>query len=129
MKKLHQRINFREELNNCRVLNRQLTDILLYEFDSMEEAAIYLGCSVSSLYRFKSTNRWPVAQARLLIIRHRGFLPTTAPWSGFKIRGDTLITPSGREFTALELNVPKMISSNDSYALLLRNKKRLFRNR
>ncbi|GLO63648.1 hypothetical protein MACH09_41560 [Vibrio sp. MACH09] len=44
--------------------------------------------------------------------------------SGFKVRGDTLITPSGREFRAMELNIPKMINSNDSYSLLMRNKRR-----
>lgn len=124
MKKHLQRIKFNEELHKCGVLNRQLSDILLYEFDSMEEAAIYLGCSVPSLYRFKQKNKWPVAQARLLMIKHRGFLPTSSPWSGFKVRGDTLVTPSGREFKALELNVPKMIESKDSFSLLMRNKKR-----
>lgn len=127
MKKRLQRIQFNEELYQCGILNRQLSEILLYEFDSMEEAANYLGCSVPSLYRFKQKNKWPVAQARLLMIKHRGFLPTSSPWNGFKIRGDRLITPSGREFSALELNVPKMITSNDSYALLLRNKKRFFK--
>ncbi|CAM3707968.1 hypothetical protein VA7868_02919 [Vibrio aerogenes CECT 7868] len=127
MKKLKQQIKLRDELHRCGVFNRQLTDILLYEFDSMEEAADYLGCSVSSLYRFKKTNHWPVAQARLLLIRHRGFLPTTSPWCGFKIKGENLITPSGREFSALELNIPKNTESNDSYALLMRSKRRFRR--
>lgn len=127
MKKRLQRIQFNDELYQCGVLNRQLSEILLYEFDSMQEAANYLGCSVASLYRFKKQNKWPVAQARLLMIKHRGFLPTSKPWSGFKVHGDTLVTPSGREFTAMELNIPKMIKSNDHYALLMRNKKRFRR--
>ncbi|ASA54413.1 DUF3653 domain-containing protein [Vibrio gazogenes] len=127
MKKLRQRIKLRDELYQCGVLNRQLSEILISEFDSMEEAADYLGCSVSSLYRFKQQNKWPVAQARLLLIRHRGYLPSSTPWYGFKIRGDKLLTPSGREFSAIELNIPKNIKSNDSYALLMRSKKRFKR--
>ncbi|MDG3088102.1 DUF3653 domain-containing protein [Vibrio hannami] len=127
MKKLLQRIKMRDELYQCGYLNEHLSEILLYEFDSMEAAADYLGVSVPTLYRYKAINKWPVAQARLLMIRHRGYLPTSSPWSGFRVVGDKLITPSGREFTARELNIPKMISSNDSYALIMRNKKRLYK--
>ncbi|WP_083238601.1 DUF3653 domain-containing protein [Salinivibrio sp. SS3] len=95
----------------------------------MEEAADYLGCSVPTLYRYTKSNRRPVAQARLLLILHRGFLPTDKSWSGFRVKGERLIIPTGREFTTHELTIPKMIESDDSYRLLMRNKKRLNTNK
>lgn len=88
MKKLLKRIDFNNELYKCGFSLRQYNDMLLYEFDSIEDAAEYLGCSICSIYRYRRTNKWPIAIAKLLLIRRRGFLPMTEPWSGFRIRGD-----------------------------------------
>ncbi len=124
MKKLLKRIEFQEDIYKCGFSPRQLNEMLLYEFDSVQEAADYLGCSVPSIYRFRRTNKWPISVAKLLMIKRRGFLPMTGPWREFRIRGDVLVTPSGREFTAQDLNVPRMITSKDNFALIMRNKKR-----
>ena len=124
MKKLLQRIDFNNELYNCGFTPRHYNDMLLNEFDSLEEAANYLGCSVCSIYRFRRTRKWPIAMAKLLLIRRRGYLPITEPWSGFRIRGDILVTPYGREFTAMDLNVPLVVTAKDNATLLMNNKRR-----
>ncbi|WP_120511989.1 DUF3653 domain-containing protein [Photobacterium salinisoli] len=120
-------IQFQDELYSCGYIQRQLNDIFLYEFDSPQEAASYLGCSVSSIYRYMANHSWPVAQARLLLLKHRGFVPSSKPWQGFQIRGERLITPTGREFTARDLTIPKIVESNDNWRLIMKNQKRLKR--
>ncbi len=101
--KRQNRITFREELRQCGYLQNQLKELVLYHFDSMDECAEYFGCSVGTVRRWMDTNKWPVPAARLLLIKHRGFLPTTKTWSGFQIRGDYLATPYGKSIHAKDL--------------------------
>ncbi|WP_154124805.1 DUF3653 domain-containing protein [Grimontia hollisae] len=124
MNKRLRAIDFQDELYSCGYVRAQLNEIYLYCFDSPKDAARYLGCSVSSIYRYLHEG-WPVAQARLMLLKHRGFMPTTKPWAGFKIDGERLITPTGREFSAMDLTIPKMIETNENWRLLMRNQKRL----
>ncbi|WP_281870232.1 DUF3653 domain-containing protein [Vibrio nigripulchritudo] len=55
--------------------------------------------------RWIDTKRWPVPVARLLLIKHRGFLPPTREWRGYKIRGDEIITPYGKAIKAQDLQL------------------------
>lgn len=100
-----QKIDLKQALSDCGYLHNHLSDIALFNFDSFEECADYLGCSPTTVKRWIDMRRWPVAAARLLLIKHRGFLPTTKEWRGFTIRGDTLITPHGKSIKAQDLSL------------------------
>lgn len=61
---------------------------------------------------------------------HRGYLPTTKSWRGFKIRGDVLYTPGGRELTAydlMELDIKMSLDQASNIIQFRRKKKKRFR--
>ncbi len=75
----------------------------MYHFDSYAECAAYFGYTESSVRRWVNTNKWPVAVARLLLTKHRGFMPTTRAWREFRINGEYLTTPYGKSIHARDL--------------------------
>ncbi len=101
--KLENYLEFRNELHGCGYLPSQLKELMMYHFDSYEECAAYFGYTESSVRRWVTTNKWPIAVARLLLVKHRGFLPTTRHWREFRIDGDYLTTPYGKAIHAKDL--------------------------
>lgn len=55
-------------------------------FENPADAANYFGVDMSSVYRWRKCHSWPTMAIRLLIIRHRGYLPTTGVWADCCIR-------------------------------------------
>lgn len=96
-------LTFRDELHQCGYLRSQLKELMMYHFDTYAECAAYFGYSESSVRRWVNTNQWPIAVARLLLTKHRGFLPTTREWAEFRIDGEYLTTPYGKSIHAKEL--------------------------
>ncbi|MFA0612586.1 DUF3653 domain-containing protein, partial [Vibrio sp. 10N.222.49.B4] len=77
-----------------------------------------------------SNGNWPLSVVRLLLVMHRGYLPTSKPWRGFKIRGDVLYTPGGRELTAydlMELDIKMSLELTSNVIQFRRKKKRRFK--
>ncbi|MFM2481149.1 helix-turn-helix transcriptional regulator [Celerinatantimonas sp. YJH-8] len=64
------------------VTERMLRDL----FETMDEAAQYFGVNPSTLHRWRKSGHWPTMPLRLMLIMHRGYLPTTGDWAGCKIR-------------------------------------------
>lgn len=99
------KITLKDELAENGLVVGHLSDLLLYNFDSLLEASEYFGCTEQTLKRWMETKNWQVPVARLLLIKHRGFLPPTREWRGYKIRGDELITPYGKAIKAQDLQL------------------------
>ncbi|ENM5765063.1 MULTISPECIES: DUF3653 domain-containing protein [Vibrio] len=93
----------REELYNFGLHINQVSDLLLWHFDSDAEAAEYFGVTTQTVKNWKKKRNWPLAVVRLLLIKHRGYLPVSKVWREFKIRGDILYTPEGRALSAYDL--------------------------
>ncbi|EPU3406918.1 DUF3653 domain-containing protein [Vibrio vulnificus] len=93
----------RDELYNFGLHINQVSDLLLWHFDSDKEAAEYFGVSVQTVRNWKTKRNWPLSVVRLLLIKHRGYLPTSKAWRGFKVKGDEIYTPGGRAISAYDL--------------------------
>lgn len=96
-------IQFKDEIHQCGYLASQLKELMLFHFDSYGECADYFGYSETAVRNWCKTDKWPVAVARLLLTKHRGFMPTTREWRGFKIHGEYLTTPHGKTIHARDL--------------------------
>ncbi|MFM2476671.1 hypothetical protein [Celerinatantimonas sp. MCCC 1A17872] len=86
---------FREMMKcNYGGLLNEVTDMMLKNlFDSMDEAAQYFGVNKSTLHRWRTTGKWPVMALRLLLIMHRGYLPTSNDWARCVIRKERGTNP------------------------------------
>jgi len=93
----------RDELYCHDLYKNQIIDIMLWHFDDHKEAAEYFGVHPNTVKNWQKNHSWPLSVVRLLLIKHRGYLPTGKAWRGFKIRGDVLFTPSGRQLSAYDL--------------------------
>ncbi|EJU9029127.1 S-adenosylhomocysteine hydrolase [Vibrio metoecus] len=93
----------RDELYHFGLHINQVQDLLLWHFDSDAEAAEYFGVTPQTVKNWKKKRNWPLAVVRLLLIKHRGYLPVSKAWREFKIRGDVLYTPGGRALNAYDL--------------------------
>lgn len=68
-------------------LLKDVTEMMLHDlFDTYEEAAQFFGINSATLLRWRQTGHWPVMPLRLLLIMHRGYLPSTNDWAGCCIR-------------------------------------------
>lgn len=93
----------RDELYNFDLHINHVSDLLLWHFDSYKEVAEYFGVSVQTVRNWKTKRNWPLSVVRLLLVMHRGYLPTTKAWRDFKIKGDVIYTPGGRAISAYDL--------------------------
>jgi len=95
--------NIREELHSYDIYVNQVSDLFLWHFDSFEEAGKFFGVTARTVQNWQKKRNWPTAVVRLLLVMHRGYLPPSKAWRGFRIRGDKLYTPAGRELSAYDL--------------------------
>lgn len=95
--------NVREELYEHGLYINQVKDLFLWHFDSNQDAAKYFGVTSRTIDNWHKDLSYPLCAVRLLLVRHRGYLPPTKEWRGFKIRGDVLYTPSGRALSTYDL--------------------------
>ncbi|MCU8149835.1 hypothetical protein M2G93_17100 [Vibrio vulnificus] len=93
----------RDELYNFGLHLNQVSDLFLWHFDSDKEAAEYFGVSVQTVRNWRVKHNWPLSVVRLLLIKHRGYLPVSKVWREFKIKGDVIYTPGGRAISAYDL--------------------------
>ncbi|ANW22967.1 S-adenosylhomocysteine hydrolase [Vibrio coralliilyticus] len=120
----------REELFNHDLYINQVKDLLIWHFDDHEEAAHFFGVTPRTVKNWQKTGKWPLSVVRLLLIMHRGYLPLSKAWRGFKIRGDTLYTPGGRELTAydlMELDIRVSLKTTSNVIQFRRKKKKRYR--
>ncbi len=85
----------KDELFNNGLYINQVNDLLLWHFDGHDEAAEYFGVTPQTVKNWISKGNWPLSVVRLLLVMHRGYLPTSKPWRGFKIRGMCFTLPEG----------------------------------
>ncbi|WP_299695796.1 DUF3653 domain-containing protein [uncultured Vibrio sp.] len=120
----------KHELFNNGLYINQVNDLLLWHFDGHDEAAEYFGVTTQTVKNWVKKGNWPLSVVRLLLVMHRGYLPTSKPWRGFKIRGDVLYTPGGRELTAfdlMELDIKMSLDLTSNVIQFRRKKKRRFK--
>lgn len=120
----------KDELFNNGLYINQVNDLLLWHFDGHEQAANYFGVTPQTVKNWINKGNWPLSVVRLLLIMHRGYLPTSKPWRGFKIRNDVLCTPGGRELTAydlMELDIKISLNMASNVIQFRRKKKRRFK--
>ena len=120
----------KEELFNNGLYINQVNDLLLWHFDGRDEAAAFFGVTPQTVKNWQTKGNWPLSVIRLLLIMHRGYLPTSKSWRGFKIRGDVLYTPGGRELSAydlMELDIKMSLETASNVVQFRRKKKRLFK--
>ena len=120
----------KEELFNNGLYINQVNDLLLWHFDGRDEAATFFGVTPQTVKNWQTKGNWPLSVIRLLLIMHRGYLPTSKSWRGFKIRGDVLYTPGGRELSAydlMELDIKMSLETASNVVQFRRKKKRLFK--
>jgi|GEM_PF-1848884 len=120
----------KEELFNHDLYINQVKDLLIWHFDDHKEAAHYFGVTPQTVKNWQKTGKWPLSVVRLLLIMHRGYLPTSKPWRGFKVRGDKLITPGGRELTAydlMELDIRVSLKTTSNVIQFRRKKKKRYK--
>ncbi|WP_240205905.1 DUF3653 domain-containing protein [Vibrio sp. CyArs1] len=116
----------RDELYNFGLYKNQIQDLFLWHFDGYKEVAEYFGVHPNTIKNWQKNGNYPLSVVRLMLIKHRGYLPVSKPWREFKIRGDNLITPGGRELSAfdlMELDI-KMSLKNTSNVVQFRRKKK-----
>ncbi len=92
------------------VMSQSLANMLYDCFGNDNAAAAnYFGVSTETVRRWLRTGNWPSMAARLLMVRHRGYMPTVGIWARYKIldcigpdgkRGLHLVTPEGWTITA-----------------------------
>ncbi len=124
------KIQIKDELFAQGLYLNQVTDLLLWHFDDHKEAAKYFGVTTQTVRNWNKKGNWPLSVIRLLLIMHRGYLPTTKVWRGFKIRGDKLFTPGGRELTAydlMELDIRMSLKTTSNVIQFRRKKKKRYR--
>jgi len=92
-----------KELHEFGLYLNQVNDLFLWHFDSDKEAAEYFGVSPQTVKNWKIKRNWPLSVVRLLLIKHRGYMPTSKEWRDFKIVGDSIITPAGRRVSCYDL--------------------------
>lgn len=97
------KISINDTLHDFGIYKNQISDLFIWHFDDNKEAAAYFGVTPRTIDNWKARGNYPLAVIRLLLVIHRGYLPTSKEWSGFKIRGDRLYTPAGREISAYDL--------------------------
>ncbi|CCO48894.1 S-adenosylhomocysteine hydrolase [Vibrio nigripulchritudo SOn1] len=95
--------NVKDELYKNGLYINQVRDLFLWHFDSDKEAAQYFGVCEKTVKNWHRNRNYPMPVIRLIIVKHRGYLPPTEEWRGFRIRGDMLYTPSGRALSAYDL--------------------------
>ena len=120
----------REELFDHGLYINQVSDLLLWHFDSLDDAADYFGVTTQTVKNWLKKGNWPLSVIRLLLVMHRGYLPTSKPWRGFKVRGETLITPGGRVLSAydlMELDIRVCIRTQSNVVQFRRKKKKRYR--
>ena len=93
----------RDELYHYGLYINQISDLLLWHFDDHKPAAEYCGVTTQTIKNWHKRGNWPLSVVRLLLIKHRGYLPISKEWREFKIIGDSIITPSGRKVSAWDL--------------------------
>ncbi|MFW7525318.1 DUF3653 domain-containing protein [Vibrio ostreicida] len=121
------RKDLQDELFAHNIYINQVKDLLLWHFDSINDAAKYFGVTPQTVKNWKKKKTWPLSVIRLLLIMHRGYLPTSKEWRGFKIRGDKLFTPGGRELTAydlMELDIRMSLKTTSNVIQFRRKKKK-----
>lgn len=120
----------KEELFNNGLYINQVNDLLLWHFDGRDEAAAFFGVTPQTVKNWQTKGNWPLSVIRLLLVIHRGCLPTSKSWRGFKIRGDVLYTPGGRELSAydlMELDIKMSLETASNVIQFRRKKKKRFR--
>lgn len=120
----------KEELFNQGLYLNQVKDLLLWHFNDHKEAAAYFGVTPQTVKNWSTKGNWPLSVIRLLLVMHRGYLPTSKAWRGFKIRGDRLFTPGGRELTAydlMELDIRISLKTTSNVIQFRRKKKKRYR--
>ncbi|MGD8172607.1 DUF3653 domain-containing protein [Vibrio sp. TRT 21S02] len=120
----------KDELFDNGLYKNQIKDLLLWHFDDHKEAAEYFGVHPNTVKNWLAKGTWPLSVVRLLLIIHRGYLPTSKAWRGFKIRGDKMFTPGGRELTAydlMELDIRVCLKTTSNVIEFRRKKKKRYR--
>ncbi len=116
----------RDELLTNDLYKNQIRDLMLWHFDDHKEAATFFGVTPKTIKNWINHDKWPLSVVRLLLIIHRGYLPNTKEWRGFKIRGDVLHTPGGRQITAydlMELDIRVSLKNTSNIVQFRRKKK------
>lgn len=122
--------NINDTLHEFGMYKNHVKDLFLWHFDSHKEAAAFFGVTVQTIKNWKRSGNYPLSVIRLLLIIHRGYLPTTKEWVGFKIRGDKLYTPAGRELSAYDLmELDIRVANGDNVIEFRRKKKTWFKHR
>lgn len=122
--------HIKDELYDYGLYSNQIKDLFLWHFDDHKEAAKYFGVSPQTVKNWHLKSNWPMAVVRLLLIIHRGYLPSHKAWRDFKIRGDCLYTPSGREISAydlMELDIRVSLKTTTNVIQFRRKKKKRYR--
>ncbi|MDC5719440.1 DUF3653 domain-containing protein [Vibrio europaeus] len=120
----------KEELFAHNLYINQVSDLLLWHFDDHKQAAEYFGVTPQTVKNWLKKGNWPLSVVRLLLVMHRGYLPITKQWRGFKIRGDVLYTPGGRELSAydlMELDIRMSLKTTSNVVQFRRKKKKRYR--
>ncbi|NOI20774.1 S-adenosylhomocysteine hydrolase [Vibrio coralliilyticus] len=120
----------KEELFAHSLYINQVSDLLLWHFDDHKQAAEFFGVTPPTVKNWIKKGNWPMSVVRLLLIMHRGYLPVSKPWRGFKIRGDKLFTPGGRELSAydlMELDIRVSLKTTSNVIEFRRKKKKRYR--
>lgn len=120
----------KDELFDHGLYINQVSDLLLWHFDDHKEAAVYFGVSPQTVKNWLKKGNWPLSVVRLLLIMHRGYLPVSKDWRGFKIRGDKLYTPAGREISTydlMELDIRVSLKTTSNVIQFRRKKKKRYR--
>lgn len=120
----------RQDLYEHNLYANQVSDLLLWHFDDHKQAADYFGVTPQTVKNWKANGSWPLSVVRLLLIMHRGYLPISKEWRGFKIRGDKLYTPAGRELSAYdlqELDIRVSLKTTSNVIEFRRKKKKRYR--
>ncbi|MCG9576411.1 DUF3653 domain-containing protein [Vibrio europaeus] len=120
----------KDELFAHNLYINQVSDLLLWHFDDHKQAAEYFGVTPQTVKNWLKKGNWPLSVVRLLLIMHRGYLPISPQWRGFKIRGDKLYTPAGRELSAydlMELDIRMSLKTTSNVVQFRRKKKKRYR--
>lgn len=120
----------KDELFENGMYINQVKDLLLWHFDDHKQAADYFGVHPSTVKNWQLKGNWPLSVVRLLLIMHRGYLPTSKEWRGFRIRNDMLLTPGGREISAydlMELDIRVSLKTTSNVIQFRRKKKKRYR--
>ncbi|MCF7355086.1 S-adenosylhomocysteine hydrolase [Vibrio phage vB_VruC_PG21] len=118
------KVDIKDTLHEFGMYKNQVKDLFLWHFDSDKEAGEYFGVTPQTVKNWKTKGNYPLSVVRLLLIIHRGYLPTRKEWADFKIRGDKLYTPAGRELSAYDLMELDIRVTNGDNVIEFRRKKK-----